>query len=220
MNKEPEYANPYVEYGDRVREQVAGLPLQSRWAFDLACLEREVVIYQKVSRLRGAEHLLDVPGIVADLWAWLLEGKPVSPSHLDTIEAAVPYPKGPDFRGFRFDVLTSLGSAVGRILGSRAYDDLLGVTAEANINLIRGFLCVAYDLEERGGEANLQVLNHRLLRREVERQQEDLKLLRAAPRYTQALGELMRERSTGYDLFDGEWFPESKLPQQPPSNGS
>lgn len=71
----------------------------------------------------------------------------------------------------------------------------------------------AYDLEQ-GVEPNPLVLHHPLLLREVERQQDDLKVLYAAPEYTRELGELMRQRSAGYDLFAGEWFPESKLPKR------
>ncbi|MBY0460846.1 MAG: hypothetical protein K2V38_26300 [Gemmataceae bacterium] len=213
MSNESEYQNPYVIYGDRVLEQVAWLPLQSRWAFDLACLAREVVVYEKVSHLCGAEHLLDVPGILGDLWGWLLEGRAVPPPHTHTIESAIPYPKGPDFFGFRLDILGNLLSAVGRALSCGKDDSLCGVTAERNINIVLGFLCVSYDLVDNGVEANQLVINNSLILREIDRQQEDLKLLYAAGDYTTELGRQIRELSTGYDLFDGEWFPQSKLPR-------
>jgi hypothetical protein len=211
MSDEPEYRDPYLEYTYTVLAQVAGLPRESGWAFDLACLEREVVIYQKIARLCGCEHLLDFPGILADLWGWLLDGKAVPPHYLEIVEAVVPYPTGPDFYGFRLDILGNLLSAIGRSLSGYAYDDLIGITAERNINIIRRFISVAYDLRDEGVEVNPQVLNHPLLLREVEKQQEDLKLLYESSGYTREVGEWMRQRSVGYDLFNGAWFPDAKI---------
>jgi hypothetical protein len=213
---EPIPRDPHLVYGEQVGRQLGGLPEQrSRWAFELGCLERQVVIYQKVSRLCGAEHRLDVPGIVSDLWAWLLDGTPVPPGLFEAIGAEVPYPEGVDFRGFRYDVLCNLYSVTDRVANGPAYGGLLGETAECNIAIILRFLAVAHGLEAygmtSGSKVSPAVLNHRLRLREIDRQQEDIGLL-AGREYTAELGRLMRQRSAGYDLFDGEWFPEEKLP--------
>jgi hypothetical protein len=188
MSDELEIRSPYIQYFERVLEQIGDIPERSQWAFDLACVERTVVVY---------------------LWSWFLDDRPFPRAHLDTILSAFPYPRGPDFFGFRMDILQTLLIPVGNVVGER-YDNSCDLAAERNILTVLGFLAVAYDLQQEV-IANPLMLNHHLLIREVKRQQEDLHLLHTVPVYTRELGELMRRRSHGYDLFDGEWFPESKL---------
>lgn len=201
--------NPHLVYGEQVGRQLGRLPERSRRAFELGCLERQVVVYQKVSRLCRAEHRLDVPGIVSDLWAWLLDSAPVPSAHVPALLAEAS--EGPDFYAFRHDVLLNLLSVTDRAVSGSAAGGLPSETAERNVAVIIGFLAVAYDVADRGVEVSPEVLNHPLRLREVVRQQEDIGLLDGRE-YTADLGRLMRSRSVGYDLFDGGWFPADKLP--------
>lgn len=190
---------------------LGSVPIPSQWCFDLACQQRQAILYHKVSILCGAEMLLDMDSILKDLWVWLLDGQPLSVEHFQTIQRAIPFPKGIDFRGFRLDSIKSLYYNVTNILSQQdvqfvQYEDLRGLTAEANFNLIQRFLVIQCGQQSNHVGATPLEQKHPLILREETRQLEDIQLLQRGKQWSKSLGLELLDRCSGYDLLDGQWF--------------
>ncbi len=184
-----------------VEEAVKLLPSDRAFLFAVACAERQAVVYRKAVEKVPTAPVRDIRPFLDAAWESVTLRTSIPSDYRQTIRAAIPYPEGDDFMG---NLLFILGNIYG-LLSLLEDRDVrpCHVSAENNLGLVTRYIHLSQRIPASVVVSPV-VLNHPLVTEEKLRQLDDIELLRGMEGAGDAAP--LRTRSSGVDLFGGNWY--------------
>lgn len=204
-----ETPRPFFHRLQTVEEALKHMPSDRRVAFAAACCERLLPSYVALSERTGWGNPGALRSGLDRIWDHLTgdaDALEVRSSLLAECEAACPGPDAPDHVATdpECGIATNACVAVSTLLDATEDDDPEPIRsiAELALNSVDAYLFSAMpELDPNdGGRSDRIVDEHHLMRREVERQLEDLRSLGVGPLAEAAVA--LRARSRGVDAFE------------------
>jgi hypothetical protein len=192
---------PLLAHYEKVEKTVENLDPKKAFAFGAACAERQWPVYVKASEGKPWEKQSDLRKALDDIWSWLLGSGNRPQGNSQRCENAV------------LDAVNNVENAARMVAGSfysLAYgveNDKPSVCAQVAVNgldLIESFVYEILNLRVTS-ENDLRVDQHELIKNEMRRQQDDLKLVVSDP-MSPALVRELRARSLGESILQNYWF--------------
>jgi hypothetical protein len=192
---------PLLAHMETVEAAVESLDPKKAYAFGAACAERQWPVYVKASEGKPWEMQSDLRMALDDIWSWLLGSGNRPQGNWQRCENAV------------LDAVNDVENAARTVAGSfygLAYgveNDKLRECAQVAVNgldLIDSFVYDILNLPVTS-ENDLLVDQHELIRNEMRRQEDDLKLVVSKPMSPAVIREL-RARSLGRSILQDYWY--------------
>ena len=192
---------PLLVHYEKVEKTVENLDPKKAFAFGAACAERQWPVYVKASEGKPWEKQSDLRKALDDIWNWLLGSGNRPQGNWQRCENAV------------LDAVNDVENAARMVAGSffsLAYgveNDKPSGCVQVAVNGLDLLDSFVYDLLKLpvNSENDLLVDKHELMRDEMQRQQDDLKLVASDPMSPAVVREL-RARSVGRSILQNYWY--------------